>query len=144
MTWLRRTAWVLTGVYWVGIFILTHLPPEQIAKAPRIWDKAAHFLSYFGLAAILGTALLLTFPFKRTVPMWVLCITLVYGAVDEVLQPLVRREASVRDWLADAVGILPAVLLIALVQSRLVRRSQSQNGPDRVCNSPSLPTTSQP
>ena len=137
MRWLRRTAWVTAAVYWVGIFVLTHLPPEKIARMPRVWDKAAHFLVFFGLAAVLGTAMLLTWPTRRTVPLWVLAISLVYGAVDEVLQPLMRREASVRDWLADAVGIIPGVLLIVLVQRMLFRTEPA-------CNPSSLPTTSQP
>ena len=91
--WLRRACWVLTALSWVGIFVLTHLPPEEIARAPRIWDKLAHFLVYFGLAALLGAALMLTFPHRRSIPLWVLVIGLTYGAVDELLQPFVRREA---------------------------------------------------
>ena len=137
MRWLRRTAWITTAAYWAAIFVLTHLPPEKLAKMPRVWDKAAHFLVFFGLAAVLGTAMLLTWPARRTMPLWVLAISLAYGAVDEVLQPLVRREASVRDWLADAVGIVPAVLLVALAQRMLLRT-------EPVCNSSSLPTTSPP
>jgi VanZ family protein len=145
MALLRRTAWVLTAVYWVGIFTLTHLPPEKIAKAPKVWDKGAHFMAFFGLAAVLGAALLLTFPARRTMPLWVLAISMVYGAIDEVLQPLVRRDASVRDWVADLVGVVPAVLLLALVQHVLLRRSALRgNGFEVTCNSSSLPTTSRP
>jgi VanZ family protein len=145
MRWLRPAAWVATAVYWVAIFVATHLPPEKLAKVPRVPDKVAHFLIFFGLAAVLGTAMLSTFPTRRAVPLWVLVISLVYGAVDEVLQPLVRRQASVRDWFADGLGIVPAVLLLAVVQHILLNRARTarQDPSDPPCNSSSLPTTSQ-
>ena len=147
MRWLRKAVWIATAVYWVGIFIATHLPPEKLGKVPRVPDKVAHFLIFFGLAAVLGTAMLLTFPARRMVPVWVLVISLAYGAVDEILQPLVRRQASVRDWVADGLGIVPAVVLLAIVQHVMLNRARTashRNGSEPLCNSSSLPTTSRP
>lgn len=112
MTFLRRTAWILTAAYWVGIFVLTHLPPEELARAPHIWDKAAHFLAYFLLALCLGGSLMLTFPHRRGIPLYVLLIGFSYGVVDELLQPFVRRDATVLDWVADALGVWVAVMIL--------------------------------
>ena len=125
MVFLRRISWVLTAVYWVGIFTLTHLPPEQLARAPRVWDKLAHFLIYFGLALLLGTAMMLTFPQRRTIPLWVLAVGFSYGAVDEVLQPFVRRSADLHDWVADALGVWVAVLILWAIQKWLVPKLRS-------------------
>ncbi len=113
MTWLRRIAWLLVAAYWAGIFVLTHMPPSTLRTyTPNVWDKLAHFLAYFLLAAILGGALMLTFPHRRGIPLWVLLIGFTYGAVDELLQPLIRREATLLDWAADALGVWAAVLLL--------------------------------
>src|SRR5687768_10206102 len=99
MAWLRRTCWALTAAYWAGIFVLTHLPPPAVRGVlPRMWDKLGHFLMYFLLSALLGAALVLTFPRRRWIPLWVLLIGFAYGAVDELLQPFVRREATLWDW----------------------------------------------
>jgi VanZ family protein len=125
MVFLRRTSWVLTFLYWIGIFILTHIPPEQIARAPRVWDKLAHFLIYFGFALLLGSAMMLTFPKRRTIPLWVLAIGFSYGAIDEVLQPFVRRTADLHDWVADALGVWLAVLILWMLQRWLAPKSQA-------------------
>lgn len=120
MTWLRRIFWALTAAYWAGIFLLTHMPPSSLRGAPRIWDKLAHFLAYFLLAAFLGAALMLTYPNRRAIPVWVLLIGFAYGVVDELLQPFVRREATLLDWVADALGVWAAVLLLWLLQRWVV------------------------
>ena len=121
MTWLRRICWALTAAYWAGIFVLTHLPPATLRKhVPNIWDKMAHFLAYFLLAALLGAALMLTFPRRRTIPLWVLAIGWAYGAVDELLQPFIRREATLLDWVADALGVWAGVLILWVLQRWVV------------------------
>lgn len=117
MIWLRRTCWALTAMYWAGIFVMTHLPPPVVRRmVPDIWDKLAHFLIYFGLAAALGTALILTYPCRRSIPLWVLGVGIAYGAVDELLQPFVRRSATLSDWVADALGVSAGVLVLWAVQ----------------------------
>jgi VanZ family protein len=140
MVWIRWIAWVLAAGYWIALFVVTHLPPERVARAPHIWDKAEHFLAYFLLALLLGTALMLTFPRRRKIPVWVLLIGFVYGAVDEVVQPLVQRDAELADWIADALGVWTAVLILWLLR-KFVLRDLLRALP--TCNTSSSPTTSQ-
>jgi VanZ family protein len=121
MAWLRRISWLLVAAYWAGIFVLTHLPPATIRTyAPNVWDKLAHFLAYFLLAAFLGAALVLTYPSRRGIPVWVLLIGFAYGVVDELLQPFVRRDAELLDWVSDALGVWAAVLLLWVLQRWVV------------------------
>jgi VanZ family protein len=119
MAWLRWTCWFLTAAYWGAIFVLTHLPPEEIARAPHFWDKAEHFIAYFLLAVLLGGALMLSFPETRGIPLWVLLIGFAYGVVDELLQPFVRRDAELLDWVADASGVWAAVVVLWAVRRML-------------------------
>lgn len=112
MIWLRWTAWFLTAMYWGALATITHLPPEDIARAPHFWDKAEHFVAYFLLASLLGSALMLTFPLKRWIPVWILVIGMAYGAVDELLQPFIRRDAELNDWIADALGVWTGMLFV--------------------------------
>ena len=147
MVWLRRTAWALTGVYWGLIFALTHLPPESIAGAPNFWDKAEHFFAYFFLAFLLGSSMMFTFPRRRGIPVWVLAIGMAYAAVDELLQPFVRRDAELNDWVADALGVWSAVFILWAVRKILVARRAMPGpaatpSPEAPCSSSSSPTTS--
>ena len=117
MAWLRRACWAATAVYWAGIFVMTHLPPPVVRQiVPNVWDKLAHFLIYFGLAGLLGASLVVTYPRRRSIPLWVLVIGFVYAAVDELLQPFVRRDAELLDWVADAAGVWAGVLLLWVLQ----------------------------
>jgi VanZ family protein len=135
MLWLRRISWALTAAYWALLCTLTHLPPEEIAKAPHFWDKAEHGLAYFLLSVLLGASLMFTFPERRTIPLWVLAIGLVYGALDEVFQPLVRRDAEVLDWVADACGVWSAVVILWMLQRKFIPKRE----PHEPSGSPSVP-----
>ena len=113
MVALRRTFWVLTAIYWIGIFTLTHLPGSAIQRIPHFWDKAEHFIAYFFLAGLLGCSLMLSFPRVRGIPVGVLLVGFTYGAIDEILQEfVVGRSADWRDWIADALGVWLAVFLL--------------------------------
>jgi VanZ family protein len=127
MVWLRRISWFLTAAYWALLCTLTHLPPEEIAKAPHFWDKAEHGLAYFLLSLLLGASLMFTFPEWRAIPLWVLAIGLIYGALDEIFQPLVRRDAELLDWVADACGVWSAVVILWLLQRTLIPRGAKRD-----------------
>jgi VanZ family protein len=45
-----------------------------------------------------------------------------YGAVDELLQPFVHRDAELLDWVADATGVWAAVVILWLLQRWLIPR----------------------
>lgn len=102
----------MTGAYWISIFILTHLPPTTVPKT-RVSDKALHF----GVYAILGVLLHLSVrPRAWKKILLVLAVLLLYGAMDELTQPLVGRFCSFDDWLADAAGAAVALSLCAAVE----------------------------
>jgi VanZ family protein len=109
--WLLRAIWLGTAAYWLGLFILTHLPeppPLIIVKT----DKSAHFLGYLAL----GTAIFacLRIAGRRDPMLMVLMIGLAYGAIDEWLQIPVGRSCELNDWFADAAGIALAATLCTL------------------------------
>ena len=114
--------WLLTGAYWIGIFYLTHLPPERAPKT-RVTDVHAHFTAYAVLAALLLWSLQYTNVSPRAAAWWVIFLCFFYGAVDEVLQIPVGRICSMRDWVADATGAVTVVAIAVVVgAARHVRR----------------------
>ena len=116
-------AWSLTAAYWIGIFYLTHLPPERLPKA-RVSDVHAHFTAYAVLALLLLWSLRYTDLSSRAAAWWVLGLCLFYGAVDEILQIPIGRICSMSDWVADATGAVTVVAIALVVgAARHVRRA---------------------
>jgi VanZ family protein len=113
LKWLRRAFWLGTGVYWVGLFVLTHTPlppPLVIVKS----DKTAHFWGHGLLAAAVFTSLRLAG--RRDPMLAVLLIGFAYGAIDEWLQiPIPGRSCELVDWFADIAGVAVAATLGAVV-----------------------------
>jgi VanZ family protein len=108
--WLRyATFWGLVA-YWLALFVATHWPRE-IPVSGGISDKILHFTAYAILAALLGVEV-----WWRGHPLWIAYSAIflglaIFGAFDELTQPLVNRSADWLDWYADVAGILSGLVL---------------------------------
>jgi VanZ family protein len=99
----RFFAWLLALFYMAGIFYLSHQPTVPLPERFPHQDKVFHFLAYWILGFLLahaasrgGTKRRFWFAFS--------CAAL-YGVSDEIHQYFVPgRDASVGDWVADAIG----------------------------------------
>jgi VanZ family protein len=96
--------------YWIALFLGTHWPRAHEVLRIGASDKALHFCAYFGLALLVGVNWSLRAPFGWRQRGIALLLVVVFGALDELTQIPVGRDASIYDWLADAAG---AVLGIA-------------------------------
>jgi VanZ family protein len=111
----RVILWVICAAYWVALFTLTHLPRVP-AVGQRVQDKLAHFMAYGVLAGVLYLVLWASKSPQKRAAYFVIAVTLLYGAMDEITQPLVGRSCELYDWLADAAGAGAAVGVFALVR----------------------------
>jgi VanZ family protein len=111
----RIVLWILCAAYWVALFTLTHLPRVP-AVGQRVQDKLAHFLAYGVLAGVLYLAMWASSSAWKRTSFFVLAVTLLYGAMDEVTQPLVGRSCELYDWLADAAGAIVVVGIFASIR----------------------------
>jgi len=115
------TAWTF-GVYWVVLFVATHVPIQQ-PFGPRGTDKLVHFAAYGLLAFLAATAWTAR---RCPTPGSYLAIFLllsIYGALDEVTQPLVGRTCDPADWLADVGGVAIGLGVFAAVRRLTAFRS---------------------
>jgi VanZ family protein len=107
--------WTLALVcYWLALFVSTHLPTEVVSVAVTTSDKTIHVIAYAGLALLLAMAWHVAVgpvTFRHLCLAWLALV--VYGAVDEWTQIPVGREASVGDWLADALGAAIGLAIFA-------------------------------
>jgi VanZ family protein len=126
----RRIVLFLTALYWVVLFVVTHLPPARMLHGPG-GDKLHHFLAYLVLSFMLGATLWQAFPGRRRfVPLLVLLAGAGYGVLDELTQIPVGRQAEVGDWVADLSGAAVAAAVLFLMLRVTRPRTTELTGPD--------------
>jgi len=122
LPWVRRAgAWL----FWPAVVVVAwgELTPHPPAAAALVWDKAEHFLAYFGLSllASLGWGL------RRSL-VWVLLAVVALGGALEIIQAFVGRDAEWGDFFANDLGALTglgAAVVYLRIPRRLVARATS-------------------
>ncbi len=112
---------LLTGLailFWVALFVATHLPkPPRIVTTSGL-DKVCHFLAFAALAFLFCWAVSRRRQLTGAVYAAVVSLIALYAALDELLQaPLPHRSADPVDWLADIVGAACGALVFSLTAS---------------------------
>lgn len=123
-----RIAAILLPLYWLAIFIGTHLPPRTMLQL-RTSDKLLHCLAFFGLNFLLCWAIS-TNKTNRFRNVWVaIGICTLYAVFDELSQLLVGRSAEVADFAADLVGTILGALTYVSLRAALTRMKTGAPGP---------------
>lgn len=128
---LIRTGLIL---YWALMFIATHIPLKK-GTLPQGADVPLHFIAYAGLSFLMIWWLSFKWEnltLKRL--LIVLAVISFYGVLDELIQgiPVLRRQPSLDDWVADTLGALLGLILFLLVRKpcqRLFHRFQKKADP---------------
>lgn len=121
------------AVYWGVLFIATHIPLAREISVPG-GDKTIHFVSYGLLAMWLCSVWLIKAPAPTILSgittgavAWI--ITALYGAFDELTQPLVNRVCDLGDWYADIIGAAFGSLLVTGMCLLARRRRHTEPAP---------------
>jgi VanZ family protein len=123
----RRALSVLLCVYWVTLFAATHLTHVPAVVEAHGSDKMWHFLGYAGLAILLAARTVSVRSLSTTAIVCILGVAALYGAVDEVSQIPVGRDAEIADWYADLAGAAVGVLVTGIVCAVTGRLSARPN-----------------
>jgi VanZ family protein len=97
---------VVTAIYWLAIFALTHSPVVPMPHFTlRAIDKIAHLGVFAGLGFLLCAAGMALGYSPRRVIAAVILIVAAYGMFDEFTQQFVpNRSSEWSDWLSDMLG----------------------------------------
>lgn len=125
---LRLPLHLLTAAYWLTILALTHWPAQRLPKLPPN-DKLLHVLAYGPLGGLLFLCLWHARPHRPHFTWLVLPIGLAYGVLDELTQPWFNRTAAFDDWVADAVGLVIATVIMTLFRRLVERRAPAAGAP---------------
>ena len=119
---LRRWLSLLVLGYFIALFVGTHIPQVPQGLTPGLSDKPLHFLAYGGLAFLIAARWSCSrrMTGRHHVLLWLIIAG--YGALDELLQIPVGRNAEFADWVMDISGATTGLLASAIVV-RWVRRS---------------------
>jgi VanZ family protein len=110
---------VLAAVYFLALFIGTHLPPGEIGP-PGFPDKLAHLGGYAILAVLVLAVWELSterLQARHFFAVWL--AGTVYGAIDEWTQIPVGRTCDMNDWGADVLGVVIGIVAYQLLRPLL-------------------------
>lgn len=108
--------------YFVAMFWGTHTPKPPPSLTEGFSDKHLHFVAYGGLAFLIAARLgcSRTLTRRHYVRLWLAVAA--YGALDELLQIPVGRDADVADWLMDVTGSAVGLATFAVAERWLRKR----------------------
>ena len=115
-----RLACIVLAMYWIFIFVGTHLPKAFISSGPELNDKVVHFTIYAGL----GTFMCYVTNSPRV---WmrfsiIFFIGLLYAGFDEYTQQFSEgRTADLMDFVADGLGLFTAIIVYASIRNLYYR-----------------------
>lgn len=119
---LIRLTTILLGVYWLAIFVATHLPSSSLPSLGS--DKTYHLIAFGGLSLLLSWVMSQTIRSVAKQTVMVLAICMLYALFDEWSQQFVAgRQPDVSDVLADAYGTVLGVLAFRLARVWLPREA---------------------
>jgi len=99
---LRRVVLGMLGLYWLAMFVGTHIP-VSLKGIGHNNDKVLHFLAFAGLSFLMSLGIGGRRPTWRTFAL-VVSIAMIYAGFDEFSQLFVGRHCDFWDWVADCVG----------------------------------------
>ncbi len=122
MTYAVRLAKIAFFAALIFTFYSAVIPPSRaISLVP--WDKAEHFIAFYGLTGLAAAA------FPRAHLFWIAALLSAFGALIEFVQglPIVSRDRDFWDWVADSLAIAAALAPMLLVWWRAAGRAAQKN-----------------
>jgi VanZ family protein len=118
----RRAVTAALVLYWIALFTATHLPRIPRPLELNVSDKWEHYAAYAILGLLLAARRAASGPLSWRAMTWIWAAAIVYGAFDELTQPLFGRHDDLLDWRADIVGSATGILVFAVLARCVARR----------------------
>ena len=123
LPWIRRAgAWL----FWPALVVVVwgELTPHPPKLTELLWDKAEHFIAYFGLTLLASLA----WGLRRSLA-WIFASLVALGGALEIIQSFVGRDADWWDFFANDLGAVTG-LIAAVVYLAIPRRLVAEPSPE--------------
>ena len=117
LTGRQKITIAVSSLYFITLFVSTHMPIPQVVYRANVSDKWLHFLAYMNLFFLLWFSIN---PDKkanwRKPAVWLIFLgAIICGGVDELSQPYTGRTCDVLDFVADAKGIFAGLVIFTFL-----------------------------
>ena len=107
----KKMAGTVLVLYWLALFVATHVPLPLESRPAGDSDKPLHFAAYAGLTFLVSLNRSLRRALDLRQRIWIFVLLAAFGVIDEISQIPVGRDCELADWIADVLGILAGSLL---------------------------------
>lgn len=118
-SFLKKVATPAAAIYWLALYVGTHIPNPEMLIGAHVSDKVLHFSAYFGLYLVLAVRIRILSDAWPTMRQTIIlaAMTSLYSAFDEITQgiPIINRHPDLMDAVADCSGVVSAILVIGIV-----------------------------
>jgi VanZ family protein len=103
--------------FFIGLVILSHIPIPRLVYQAQVSDKWLHFLAYLNLVFLVWFSVRpdTKVSWGRRLVWLVLLAVCAYGGIDELSQPYFGRTKDMRDFLANAGGVLTGLIMFTFL-----------------------------
>ena len=117
LTGRQKKTIAVSSLYFVTLFVSTHMPIPELVYRAKVSDKWLHFLAYLNLIFLMWFSF---FPDKkanwRKLAVWLIFLgAIICGGIDELSQPYTGRTCDFWDFTADAEGVSVGLIIVTFV-----------------------------
>ena len=136
-SFLTKVATPAAAIYWLALYVGTHIPNPDMLIGRHVSDKVLHFGAYFGLYLVLAVRIRILREAWPTIWQTIIlaAIASLYSAFDEITQgiPIINRHPDIMDAVADCGGVVAAIFVVGIVdwsEKRIRAASPVEAGTD--------------
>lgn len=113
----------VSAAYTLVLVFATHYPrPEELLGPNPPSDKTLHFIAYGLLGLLVAATLAVSGRWSMRAALATLAWLAVFAAIDELTQPLFKRQAEPLDWVYDVLGLVAGIAVVAAARAWPGRR----------------------
>lgn len=113
----------VSAAYTLVLVFATHYPrPEELLGPNPPSDKTLHFIAYGLLGLLVAATLAVSGRWSTRAALAMLGLLAVFAAIDELTQPLFKRQAEPLDWVYDVIGLVAGIAVVAAARAWPGRR----------------------
>ncbi len=104
-------------IYWIVLAVVAHIPIPQVVYRAQVSDKWLHFLAYLNLVFLMWFSIKpdSKVSWRNRLVWLIFLVSVIYGGIDELVQPHFGRTRDLFDFLANAAGVSAGLVILTFL-----------------------------